>query len=221
MSIPKQISASYQLNTLVTFHRRIRSNPMGLETSRRGNCRKHQITNQQTNQMKTGTFLKCLTAAAGLLCAVTFQAVAQPAGGGGAGGGGRGGFRPVLTQDQMTQMRDALQGSEEMTALTTKLAAAQKEAIDAALAKDAKDETVRAKVEAVAKIQTDIAMLRYTKGVKPIAASITDDQKTQIDAAPGMTYNQLLGGGGGFGGGRGGRGGGGAGGAGGGAAPAN
>jgi Spy/CpxP family protein refolding chaperone len=199
----------------------------GLGAIQEGSCSKHQI-NQTTNKhMKTGTLLKCITVAAGLLCAVTFQAVAQPAGGGGpggggAGGGGRGGFRPVLTQEQMTQMRDAMQGSEEMAALTTKLAAAQKEAIDTALAKDAKDETVRAKVEAVAKIQTDIAMLRYTKGVKPIAASITDDQKTQIDAAPGMTYNQLLGGGGGFGGGRGGRGGGGAGGpGGGGAAPAN
>jgi hypothetical protein len=56
----------------------------------------------------------------------------------------------------------------------------------------------------VAKIQTDIAVLRYTTAVKPIAASVTDDQKTQIDAAPGMTYNQLFGGGGGFGGGRGG-----------------
>ena len=68
------------------------------------------------------------------------------------------------------------------------------------------------KLEAVAKIQTDIAMLRYTKGVKPIAASITDDQKTQIDAAPGGTYMQLFGGFGGGRGGRGGRGGGGGGG---------
>jgi len=64
---------------------------------------------------------------------------------------------------------------------------------------------LRAKVEAVAKVQTDIAMLRYSKAVKPIAASVTDDQKTQIATAPGMTYNQLFvgfGGFGGFGGGR-------------------
>jgi len=172
--------------------------------------------------MTTGTFLKCLTVAAGLLCATTFQAAAQPGGGGG-GGGGRGGFRPVLTQEQSQQMRDALpQDSAEMTALTTKLAAAQKEAIDAALAKDATDATVRAKVEAVSKIQTEIAMLRYSKAVKPIAASVTDDQKTQIAAAPGMTYNQLFIGFGGFGGGgRRGGGGGGGGGGGAGAAPAN
>jgi cold shock protein len=126
---------------------------------------------------------------------------------GGAGGGGRGG---VLTQEQTTQMRTAVQASTELTALTTKLAAAQKEAVDAALASDATEDSVRAKIEAVAKIQTDIAVLRYTTGVKPIVPSITADQKTQIDAAPpGVTYGQLFGGGGGFGGGRGGAGGGG------------
>jgi len=169
--------------------------------------------------MKMGTILKCLTVAAGLLCATTFQAAAQPAGGGGGGGGGGGrGFRGVLTQDQMQQIRDAVQGSEDMTALTTKLAAAQKDALDTALSKDATDDAVRAKVEVVSKIQTDIAMLRYSKAVKTVAASVTDDQKTQIDAAPGPTYGMLFGGG--FGGG-GRRGGGGGGGGGGGAPPAN
>jgi len=32
-----------------------------------------------------------------------------------------------------------------------------------------------------------IAVLCYTKAVKPVVASITDDQKTQINAAPGAT----------------------------------
>ena len=132
--------------------------------------------------------------------------------GGGGGGGGRGGMRGgVLTQEQNQQVRDAVQGSTELTALTAKLTAAQKAAIDAALAPDATEATVRAKVSAVAAIQTDIAMLRYKIGVKPVAASITAEQKTQIDAAPGATYGQLFGGGGGAGGGR--RGGGGGGGA--------
>jgi hypothetical protein len=118
-----------------------------------------------------------------------------------AGGGGRGG---VLTPEQNTQMRDAMMGSAEMTALTAKLTAAQKEAVDAALTAGASDASVQAKVEAVAKVQTEIAMLRYSKAVKPVVASITADQKTQIDAAPGATYNQLFGGGaaGGRGGGR-------------------
>ncbi len=154
--------------------------------------------------MKTRTFLKCLTVAAAMLCAATLQVVAQPGGGGGGGfGGGRG--RGALTPEQMQQMRDALPAdSADMTALTTKLTAAQKEAVDAALAKDATEASVKAKIEAVAKIQTDIAVLRYNKAVKPIVASVTAEQKTQIDAAPGVTYNQLFGGGGGFGGRRGG-----------------
>jgi CspA family cold shock protein len=136
-------------------------------------------------------------------------------GGGGGGGGMRGGRGGVLTQEQNTQIRDAVTGSTELTALTTKLAAAQKEAVDAALAPDATDASVKAKVAAVAAIQTDIAMLRYTVAVKPVVASITADQKTQIDTAPAtaMTYNQFFGGmGGGMGGGRRGGGGGGGGG---------
>jgi hypothetical protein len=162
--------------------------------------------------MKTRTFLTMIVAA-GLLCATTFQAAAQAGGGG--GGGGRGG---ILTQDQNTQIRTAVQGSADLTALTTKLAAAQKDAVNAALASDATEASVRAKVEAVAAIQTDIAVMRYTVAVKPVVSSITDDQKTRIDAAPpGATYGQLFGGGA-FGGGRGGRR---AGGAGGGAPPAN
>jgi hypothetical protein len=136
---------------------------------------------------------------AGSLFACNTGALAQAGGG---RGGGRGG---VLTQEQNQQIMTAVQGSAELTALTTKLAAAQKEAINAALAPDATDASVRAKVEAVSAIQTDIAVMRYTVAVKPVVASITADQKSQIDAAPpGATYGQLFGGGG-FGGGRGGR----------------
>src|SRR5471032_2667006 len=131
---------------------------------------------------------------------------------------GRGGGRGALTPEQNQQMMTAMQGSAEMTALTAKLTEAQKAAVDAALAADATEASVRAKVEAVAKIQTDIAVLRYSKAVKPIVASITADQKTQIDAAPGATYGQLFGGAA-LGGGRGGRRGGGGGGGGGGGAP--
>jgi hypothetical protein len=155
--------------------------------------------------MKTRTFLKCLTVAAAMLCAATIQVVAQPGGGGGGGGFGGGRGRGALTPEQMQQMRDALPAdSADMTALTAKLTAAQKEAVNAALAKDATEASVKAKIEAVAKIQTDIAMLRYNKAVKPIVASVTDEQKTQIDAAPGGTYNMMFTGGGGFGGRRGG-----------------
>src|SRR5579862_4748157 len=114
--------------------------------------------------MKTRSLIAPLLLAAGLICATGFEAVAGGGGGGGGRGGG-GGFGGGLTPEQATQIRDALQGSADMSALTNKLAAAQKDAINAALAKDATDASVRAKVEAVAKIQTDIAVLRYSKGV--------------------------------------------------------
>jgi hypothetical protein len=48
-------------------------------------------------------------------------------------------------------------------------------------------------------------MLRYTKGIKPIAKDITDDQKKQLNDMGALGYNQLFVGGargmGGFGGG--------------------
>ena len=165
--------------------------------------------------MKMKQFVMVCGAAVALLYG-TGTVSAQNGGGGGGGGfgGGFGGGRMgVLTQDQNQQIRDAVTATPELTALTTKLTAAQKEAIDAALAPDATEASVKAKLQAVAAIQTDIAVLRYTKVVKPVVSSITAEQKTQIDAAPGMVYGQLFGGGGGFGGGRRGGGGGGGGGA--------
>ena len=111
----------------------------------------------------------------------------------------------MLTTDQRTKLRESMQGTE-MTELSTKLAAAQKEAVQAATAKTPDEKTVRAKVEAVTKIQTDIAMLRF-KAFKEIASTLTDEQKTQMESRPGMAYMMVLGGG--FGGGGGRRGGGG------------
>ena len=160
-------------------------------------------------------------------------------GGGGFGGGGRGG---LLSQEQTTTVNDALAADSVYTNLQAKLVVAQKDAVTAALAANATDASVKAKVQAVADIQTQIAMERYSKGVKPVVASITADQKATLDTAPGgrgytQAYAQLFGGGaagggrggagaaGGAGGGRGGRGGrgggGGGGGFGGGAAPGN
>ena len=150
------------------------------------------------NTMKTRNIVTPLLVAAGLLCATTFQASAQAGGGGGGMGG-------MLTTDQRTKLRESMQGTE-MTDLSTKLAAAQKEAVQAATAKTPDEKTVRAKVEAVTKIQTDIAMLRF-KAFKEIASTLTDEQKTQMESRPGMAYMMVLGGG--FGGGGGRRGGGG------------
>ena len=130
--------------------------------------------------MKSTKTILVAALVAGSLLACSTGVFAQ-AGGGGGRGGGRGG---VLTPEQNQQIMTAVQGSADLTALTTKLAAAQKDAVNAALAPDATEASVRAKVEAVSAIQTDIAVMRYTVAVKPVVASITADQKTQIDTAP-------------------------------------
>jgi Spy/CpxP family protein refolding chaperone len=151
--------------------------------------------------MKTRTFLTHLVVAAGLLVPAAYQARAQAPGGGGGG---------VLTQEQRTQLRESMQSSQDaMAPLNEKLAAAQKEVLKAAMAKTPDEKVIREKVEAVGKIQTEIAMLRF-KSVKGVLATITDEQKTQIQERPGMTYMMLFGGGfGGMGGPGGRRGGGG------------
>jgi Spy/CpxP family protein refolding chaperone len=135
--------------------------------------------------MKTRTFVIRILLAATLLCGAAFQAVAQ------APGGGPGG---MLTQEQRTKMRETMQTMQaELSPLTNKLAVAQKEAVKAALAQNADEKTVRAKIEAVGKIQNEIAVLRF-KAVKEIASTLTDEQKSQMEERPGMAYNSLFGG---------------------------
>jgi Spy/CpxP family protein refolding chaperone len=146
-------------------------------------------------------FLKCTALVAGLFCALTFQAAAQQGG----GGGGQGGRGMILTQDQNTQLREAIQA--DMTPLREKLNEAQKEAVKAALAADASEAAVKAKVEAVYKIQAEMAMVRF-KALKKV--SLTADQKSQLESSP-MGFMSMFGMGGGFGA-RGNRGGGGGGG---------
>lgn len=107
---------------------------------------------------------------------------------GGVGGGFGGGLAGPLTTDQTTKLNAGITTVQaELTALQDKLTAAQKDAVDAALAK-ADDAVVQAKLEAIGKIQTDIAMLRFNKGVSVIAPSITEAQKTTIAATPGQVY---------------------------------
>jgi len=105
----------------------------------------------------------------------------------GMGGGG-------LTQAQTQKITDAVQA--DIAELNKQLADAQKEAIKAALAKDATEASVKAKVDAVVAIQVKIAMLRYAKGIKPIAQDITDEQKKQLNDMGAQGYNQLFVGGG-------------------------
>jgi enterochelin esterase-like enzyme len=112
---------------------------------------------------------------------------------GAGGGGGRGGGGP-LTADQTRQLNTAITNAQaEVAALQGKLTAAEKDVVDAALAKS-DDAAVRAKLEAVANIQAEIAMLRYSKGVAKVAPTITDDQKTAINGSPAPAYYALFGG---------------------------
>jgi Spy/CpxP family protein refolding chaperone len=143
--------------------------------------------------MKTRTFLTRVMVAVSVLCAAAIQTGAQAQ----APGGGRPGG--ILTQEQRTTMRETMQAAQaDLASLTNKLAVAQKDAVKAALAKDADEKTVRAKLEVVTKIQTDIAVLRF-KAVKQIASTLTVEQKDQMDARPGTAYNSLFGGMGGGG----------------------
>lgn len=151
--------------------------------------------------MKTRILTYAL-AAAGLLCGPTFQAAAQT-------GGGRG--NPILSQDDRTAVQEATR--DQLTKLRTDLTTAQKAAVEAAMSEDAKDEDVKAKLEAVSKIQNEMALV-YCKAVKK-NVKFTDEQKSRIKESPAMGYFTLFGPGGfGFGRGGGRRGGGGGGGAG-------
>ena len=132
-------------------------------------------------------------------------------GGRGGVGGGRGGFG-LLSQEQLQSMNEALQSDTQLTNLESNVTAAQKAAINAVLDKNATEDSVQAKLRAVADLEMQIALNRYTKGVKSVASSVTDDQKSRLDDTPNglgytMAYNQLFGAGGGAFGAFGGRGG--------------
>lgn len=96
-----------------------------------------------------------------------------------------------LTPQQSTTLRQT-ENLDDMRLLTQKLEAARKQAVTIALDQKATPKAVRAKVEAVAKIQVEIALLRYQNGVKPILPSVTEIQKSQVLESPGISYNQLF-----------------------------
>ena len=150
--------------------------------------------------MKLRSFFKCTAVASALLCASALTGYAQAQGGGG-GGAGRGGMG-VLTQEQRTKMRDAIQS--EITPLMQQLVAAEKEAVKAALS-DASEDSLKSKIEAVNKLQGQIAVVRV-KGFKAIASTLTSEQKEQLEGMRDGGYMALFGATGGMAGGGGGRG---------------
>jgi Spy/CpxP family protein refolding chaperone len=139
--------------------------------------------------MKTQTFVTHMAVISSLLIGAALHAVAQPGPGGPAGPGPLTRFE--LTRDQQTKVREARQASEnERTQLTQKLAAAQKEAVAAALTENPDEKTVRAKLEAVTKLQTDIGMLNF-KNYREV--KFTDEQKEQMTSRPLVGYSLLFG----------------------------
>jgi hypothetical protein len=147
---------------------------------------------------------KILLVAASLLCTAALQTFAQPGGGGGGFGGGgfgggggmgMGGMGPLSMED-MQAVQTAVQADANMTKLQTDLTAAQTAAVEAALDPKATDASIKAKLDAVAKIQTDLALARQKIVMKTV--KLTDDQKTQLKSGP-TGYTTLFGGAGGRG----------------------
>jgi len=114
----------------------------------------------------------CLTAFA--LTTANAQDQRQP----GARGGPRGGFG--LDEQQMQTFRDAV-GKERdaLQKLDEKLREAQKELLKVVVADKFDEKVVKEKAEAVAKIQTEMLMIR-AKALSTVAPTLKDDQKTQL-----------------------------------------
>ena len=124
----------------------------------------------------------------------------------GPGPGGRGGpgGPSLLTPEQQQILNDALQKDSLLGDLGSNLKADQNAAVNAVLDSSATAGSVKAKLQAVADVETQIAMERYTKAVSAVASSLTEDQKSQLEDMPNgyaSAYSQFFGGGrGGFGG---------------------
>jgi heavy metal sensor kinase len=93
-----------------------------------------------------------------------------------------------LTREQISKISEAVQA--DIAVLTKKLIDAQKDAINAALHKKETVANIKEKIEAVARIQSEIAMLRFTKGIKAI--SFTDEQRKMMAASSSRAFQQLF-----------------------------
>jgi Spy/CpxP family protein refolding chaperone len=103
----------------------------------------------------------------------------------------------ALNDEQRQLFQDALQKeNDNLRGLDEKLRAAQKELVEATLASTYDESAVRTKAEAVAKIQTDITVVR-AKALAAVAPSLKPEQKQQMTESP---FGAMMLGGGGFGG---------------------
>lgn len=131
----------------------------------------------------------------------------DPAQGGPQGGppdrammGGRGGFGFGLDEQQRQVFNEALQKHQEaLRKLEEQLQAAQRELIKAVIAEEYVEKTVREKAEVVAKLQTEIMILR-SQALHTVAPTLREEQRTQMEDS--RFSMMLLSGGFGGGGGR-------------------
>lgn len=120
-------------------------------------------------------------------------------------GGGPGGLS--LDDKQRELYREASEKNREaLTKLDEQLRVAQKELIQATLAEKYDDKTVQTKAEAVAKIQTEMTILR-AKAFSTVSPTLTAEQREQLENSRFGAMMLTSGGMGGFGGGPGGPGG--------------
>jgi Spy/CpxP family protein refolding chaperone len=105
-------------------------------------------------------------------------------GGGAAGGRNFGGFGGLNLDDKQNELlREAMQAdSDELRKLTEKLQAAQKELLKAVIAEKYDEPAVRGKAEAVAKIQTEITMLR-AKAFATVSPTLKAEQREQLEGS--------------------------------------
>jgi Spy/CpxP family protein refolding chaperone len=117
--------------------------------------------------------------------------------GGNLQGGGRGNFGGWGLDEKQTELlREAMQAdTDEIRKLDEKLRAAQKELVQAVIAEKYDEKIVREKAEAVAKIQTEITMLR-AKQVATVAPTLKPEQREQWENSQ-IALGLLMRGGGG------------------------
>jgi hypothetical protein len=139
--------------------------------------------------MKTRTFVKHISVLSSILLGTALQTVAQQVPGGPGGSTGRARFE--LVGEQEAKVKEARRASEnERAQLNQKLAAAEKDAVAAALAENPEEKVVAAKLEAVMKLQAELGMLNF-KNFKDVR--FTDQQKEQLRSVPPLGYMVLFG----------------------------
>jgi Spy/CpxP family protein refolding chaperone len=92
----------------------------------------------------------------------------------------------ILNPEQRESLRGAMQADQEkIRELEQQLREARKAAADAGIGKDFKEEDLRAKLEAAAKLDTEITVLR-AKALAQVQPPLTDDQIQKLKNPPPM-----------------------------------